>query len=474
MRIRQVVAAILLLKQGIEKLVGSYAGFFDLEEQMGALVRECSTSLLKETLENIDDELLAGKADSLCVEGFRKRTLLSTFGELELRRRLYKDKNTGERRFLLDEALGLEPKTRVTPKFRETAVELAVEVPFRRAAEILGKTMPQVSAMSVWKATKEAGEKARSEGKELRERVFEHGEDPGGKRKAKSLNIEADGMLVGAQRSKKRHEEIKLGVAYEGKESKGDRVELLERRVVAGVIKDKGFWEETAATLGTHWDLSTVKSVVIGADGASWGKAGVEYFENATYQLDRFHLRKAMREALGHNPQDYTTVSESLKTKDLGELAKAIADAEKKAPTGKARKGIRDFEMYVIRNWSGIKGDFVSLGTIEGQVYHHLARRMKRLGARWTTEGADRMSRLCGARANNELSEYSIPGIARLPKTRKTLSTHKERVGDLDTKATEIGNWIRANMPALQGPHQSRPYVKYVLRQLLTSGGISL
>lgn len=43
------------------------------------------------------------------------------------------------------------------------------------------------------------------------------------------------------------------------------------------------------------------------------------------------------------------------------------------------------------------------LGTIEGQVRHTIARRMKRIGARWMLEGADRMSRLLAAKANGEL-----------------------------------------------------------------------
>lgn len=107
-----------------------------------------------------------------------------------------------------------------------------------------------------------------------------------------------------------------------------------------------------------------------------------------------------MREALGHSPEDYSAVSKNLRSKDRDEVIRALTEAGKKV-TGKKRQGIRDFEMYVLGNWEGIKGDLISLGTIEGQVYHHLARRMKGVGARWTTDGADRMARLYGAEANS-------------------------------------------------------------------------
>lgn len=463
------------MQQGIEQAVQGCCGLSKLEEEVGSLARECAKQALQWALESLDDGLLAARDEDLEVEGFRSKTLASTVGELRLRRRLYRNKATGEWRFLLDEFLGLEPGARVTPRLREVSVELAVEMPFRRAAEILGKTMPRVSAMTVWQATKEAGEKARVDGKELRERVFGRGEDPGGTRKTELLNIEADGMLVGAQRSRKKREEIKIGVAYEGKEVKGKRVELVERRVVAGVIKDKGFWEETAAALGTHWDLSSVKNVMIGADGAGWGRTGVGYFDRARYQLDKFHLRKAMREALGHSLEDYSAVSQAVRSQDREKVVEALRGAEKSV-TGKTRQGIRDFEMYVLSNWDGIKGSGKSLGTIEGQVYHHLARRMKRVGARWTADGADRMSRLCGAKANGELGKYSAAGGQRASRQvpEKLPPAPRERVGNADEKAAEIGEWLRAKVPALEGPYQSRPFVKYALRQIVMAAGGNL
>jgi len=473
LKLRYTVAAFLLLKQGIEQAVERSNGLGELEEEVGNLVRTCASQVLQGVLEGLDERLMAARDRSLEEEGLRSRRIVSTFGELTVWRRLYRDRNTGEWRFLLDEALGLEPRARVTPRLREVAVELGVEVPFRRAAEIIGKMMPNVSAMTVWEAVREAGEKARAEGKELRERVFGRGEDPGGTRKTDRLNIEADGMLVGVQRSRKKREEVKLGVAYEGKETTGERVELVERRVVAGVVKDEAFWEETAATLGGHWDLSEVKEVVIGADGASWAKAGVGYFDKAKYQLDEFHLRKAMREALGHDLGAYRAVSEALRSKDRERVMEALRQAEKRA-TGEVRQGIRDFELYVLGNWDGIKGSAESLGTIEGQVYHHLARRMKRQGARWTPDGADRMSRLLAAKANGELGKYLVTGDHGAKKPRPIPQAEAERVRDVDEEAEEIGAWLRARVPALTGPYQSRPFVKYVLRQIVMATGTDL
>nr|WP_278428902.1 hypothetical protein [Caldanaerobacter subterraneus] len=47
------------------------------------------------------------------------------------------------------------------------------------------------------------------------------------------------------------------------------------------------------------------------------------------------------------------------------------------------------------------------MGAIEGQVQHNIARHMKRLGARWTEEGGDRMSRILSEKANGRTKKGS-------------------------------------------------------------------
>ena len=46
-------------------------------------------------LKALDDELLGCKPEGLRVEGFRERTLVTRFGEVMVRRRMYSDGKTG-------------------------------------------------------------------------------------------------------------------------------------------------------------------------------------------------------------------------------------------------------------------------------------------------------------------------------------------------------------------------------------------
>jgi hypothetical protein len=308
MKIQQTVSAILLLQQGIEEAIKNYTGFAVLEKKVFELALGVSRMMLEWALRDLDDVMLAERDRNLEVVGFREKTLVSLCGEVVMRRRLYKDRKTGESRFLLDEALGMSGRERITPGLKEMLVSLATEVTFRKASEIVSKVSPGVSAMSVWEAAKEVGNGIREEQKALREKVFELGEVPSGERAAEKLHIEADGVFVNAQRSSKKKEEIKCGVVYEGKEQKGDRVVLKERKVVAGCEDERDFWEETVVKVGSQWDPSKLKKVWIGGDGASWVQAGVEYFDGAEYQLDQFHLRKRLHEALGHDEEGYCCI----------------------------------------------------------------------------------------------------------------------------------------------------------------------
>ncbi|MGB9868292.1 MAG: UPF0236 family transposase-like protein [Bacillota bacterium] len=58
-----------------------------------------------------------------------------------------KDKRAGESVFLLDKMLGLEGRERLSPGVRAIGLELATEMPFVRAAEVMGRMVTSVSGM---------------------------------------------------------------------------------------------------------------------------------------------------------------------------------------------------------------------------------------------------------------------------------------------------------------------------------------
>ena len=159
---------------------------------------------------------MAERDKGLKVLGSRQRTLVTSVGEITISRRLYRDK-AGRHIFLLDQALGLEPRRRPSKRMEQLALDLATEMPFRRAAGVSWHIVPSVSPMTVWSAVKEAGEQAHKEADELRRNVFERGKVPEGGKSISNLNIEADEVYVKRQRGQGKGLGIKMVVGYEGK-----------------------------------------------------------------------------------------------------------------------------------------------------------------------------------------------------------------------------------------------------------------
>lgn len=147
--IRPVVGGILLFTQGVEKLLTECQDFSKLEEELQKLSLRVTSQVFAWVLEEIDARLMERRDRSTWeVVGFRERTIVTTFGEVTIKRRLYRNRETGETTFLLDEALGLPPRARITPRLKELAVKLATELSFARAAEVLGYLVPGVSAFA--------------------------------------------------------------------------------------------------------------------------------------------------------------------------------------------------------------------------------------------------------------------------------------------------------------------------------------
>lgn len=275
--IRHIVGAVLLFVSGLVKLIGESKDFYELEKGVHELCQKVCNQIFTWALEKINTRLMNERDRSTWeVVGFRTKTAISTFGEFLLKRRLYRNKETGETRFLLDELLGWPERARITPCLKELAVKLSTELSFARAAEILSYLVPSLSPMTIWQATQEIGEVLQQEGKEKGAAVFEYREAPRGKEVAPELHIEADGVVVRLQRAREKRGEIKHIVAYEGKEQiSRDSFALKNKLVLSSLNGSQSVWEESYAEVGGKWDLSQTQKIYIGGDGAEWRKARI-------------------------------------------------------------------------------------------------------------------------------------------------------------------------------------------------------
>jgi hypothetical protein len=414
-------------------------------------------------LEEIEERLFLKHSPSWQVIGFRERTFITCFGEVKVKRRLYRDGNENYH-FALDEYLGWLPKQIATPDLQESLVELATQVPFRAVGEILEKlTAGILSVMTIHRLVSKTAECAIEKEKTEWHAVFARGQMPlSGGRQVTILFIEGDGTFINLQREKQKDYEIKHAIAYEGWErlpQKDERYRVVGKRVYCHANEEIPFWEGASLEWNKKWNPGYSR-VIIGGDGATWIDKGEEEFPDATRQLDGFHLARAC----GRGWEEGKAIYEAIRAGEVDKARELIRNSKPRqgAGTDKSRN-------YVTRNiekgkdWRGysnlpaVNGYGTidrALGTMESNEDKLAANRMKKRGLSWTKKGALRMNKVIQLAFNEEMRQFCLREKVNPGKEKSALPRTK-RVGSDGQQ-----EWLETRLPALIGPHASYPWVE--------------
>jgi hypothetical protein len=185
------------------------------EEQFYAAGCDWAKRATEAFFTELDERLYALRPVGWCVVGFRERCLVTRYGEVQLRRRLYQDE-AGASHFLVDEYLDLPAQQAATPSLQSAVVGLAGEIGFVKVAQhVAALTAAVLSPTTVWRLTERVGAAALGQEAEEGEAVYGQGQRPvqEGRREAERLFVEADGVLVRLQRAAESHLEIKSAIA---------------------------------------------------------------------------------------------------------------------------------------------------------------------------------------------------------------------------------------------------------------------
>ena len=418
-------------------------------------------------LEAIDDELAKDRVEDLRMISRRPRTIVTKFGNLKVMRRMYRD-GSGRGRFLLDEALGLIPGSQATASLQAVAIKLAAAMPFRQAAAVLEETSGGVlSHQMVHRTLQSRGAAFEAQEKITTQDLTQNGELPKSQnKKAAQLFVEADGTMINLQRQSKRKAEVKLVTAHEGWERVGkSKYKLKDKTILAGLDAADATWDRFTAKLLEVYHPSVLSHLVIGGDGASWIKDGAGVFAGSFYQLDRFHLRRAMLRATGN----MTSASKAYSLAAVGDTKGAIAVLDSvAAKVPKKEPELKKAANYLKTNVTGLvdyrhripnsNEEMRGLGAIESNIDKVLANRMKKRGMAWGYSGAHHMAKVIQMLANGEAASYRLQEAPE--KIAKPIRRSISESLEADPAA-----WLASRMPALVGPHQGRPWVK-ALRNL--------
>lgn len=391
--------------------------------------------------------------------GREARELVSLVGRVVIRRRVYRD-GDGVRHKPLDEALGLSAYQRATPSLQRLSAYQASGASYRRAAETLSWQVGyRINATRIQKSVWAVGQQLAEQEQAERAGVFERGQlVQEGEIQARLLYAEADGVWISLQREGKRKTEVRVAILYSGKERLGKgRWRLVNKVGVTALVKNSQEWQEMLLlTAFKHYQLSGTQRVILNGDGSEWVRHSLDRLElPLTYQLDRFHLMRAAREA---GPGLVSLMSRACQEglQAVEESVRALirqADAEN-------QPRLLDFYAYVKHNADGLidyrqrlglpDQDHPGMGAIEGNVDKLVVQRLKGRGMSWRLAGAKAMLALC--RHRQHLAHLALP--PRSPTQPQGLAA----VRPLDHRApSEDDHCQRASVPILHSSAENTP-----------------
>ncbi len=283
----------------------------NLQNHYQEYLTKCKQDLLQKW-KQIDNHLLKTKNNIWVMKDFKERTLWDpNLGLIIFKRRRYQNKITKKYKFFLDEHLGIPPKLLVLPLHRELA--LFYYQVFKSYKEIAFNVFGgEVSKMSIHRFIKDSSP-------EFVMQNFTCFNDG-------ILWINADGCWMKMHKSKQ-NIEVKNFVFFTGREVNRYGKWQLIGKVMKHFVGTSD--NEMINSLNQIIDqFKDVREIRLVGDGAAWIKRVAKTI-GAIYYIDKFHIRKALKDLLGQ--ENYYSglklLTEEMTPKTLKlELLKIIAN----------------------------------------------------------------------------------------------------------------------------------------------------
>ena len=435
-----------------------------VEESIHSLSLGLGQQVLEGVIQVLDDRIARDVPAGWRNVGTEKRWMVSSVGAVRYKRRVYQDEQR-QRRKPVDELLGVGRYGRMSGRVQEMGASLACSGTYRLAAEqlsYLAKTAisPSVLQRMVWRVGNRIADGEEAE----RRRIFEEGEpQEGGKIRAPVLYGESEGVWVHLQREKRRSTEIRVAILSTGRKPVGKgRYQLENKRcVTASELTSEAWQEQLLREAHLAYDLSGTRVLISGGDGNAWVRHSFDRMDlPQQFVLDRFHLQRAARWAYQDQGEARRMVSRLCQEgfeAVSGELKQHIQRAE-----GRRRKRLLDFYQYALNNQDGLLDlEYRAcaslppcLGAIEGNVDKLVVHRMKGRGCSWRLPGVRAMLALC-----RHADQLRVHAYRYLP-----LQTPPRKYRTTQFLEVEYSETTQASLPAFQGPHQNRPWVRSLHR----------
>ncbi|MFU8773344.1 MAG: UPF0236 family transposase-like protein [Anaerolineales bacterium] len=321
----------------------------EFETGISQVVQEIGTQVLVAGLEGLGDELRKGVPAGWQNVGTEERSIMSSLGKINYSRRIYRDEE-GVRRKPVDEVLGVERYDRESERVQQMGAYLACEGTYRRAADQMSWLLKtKVSHSKIQKMVWEVGNRIADGEEAENRRVFESGEAiPKGRVKAEVLYGESDGVWLHLQREKRHSVEVRVATLYSGKKPVGKkRYRLTDKCSIAALGLSGDAWREhVLKTAHRYYDLKQTNLLITGGDGNQWVRHTFQRFDMPQeFVLDRFHLSRAARRAIGNRVAAQETVK-TLRQQGFAAVCQELRQSIEQA-SGQRKEKLKQFYQYI-------------------------------------------------------------------------------------------------------------------------------
>ena len=473
---RSVAISIVVKVEGSKQITAEFevegAGCDEaLQRELKRLGRE----VVSDVLVVLDDRLSQEVPGDWQNVGKEEREVIMAVGPVRLRRRVYRDAG-GQRHKPLDEVLRLKKYERLSHAVKAKGAYLASEVSYRQAAGMLSWMLDEdINHSRIQRIVWDVGAALAEAERQQQAAVFKWGAAiDGGQVAAQTLYGESDGVYIHLQQERMRRAEVRVGIMYTGKRAIGVGRRALENKVcLTALVQDSQEWQEMLLKSAyAHYDLEKTTQLVVGGDGNTWVRHSFDRFEiEQVFQLDRFHLYRAARQAMGYN-RDTGQLVHRCCTQGLVAVEDALRQLMTQA-VGARRQRIVKLAKYLYQNADVLIdydrrlpasfGSRCGLGAIEGNVDKLVVHRMKGRGRSWRLPGARAMLALCRHKADLQRQAFHLPelpsntGAARLARPYHSQDT----------------DWLQRSVPILHSCAEGRPWVQTLKQHINGSSDLS-
>ena len=393
----------------------------ELESQVREITTQIGAKIIKLKLESMDKDLSSSvkigcKCKIAVYKRKRQKQILTTFGKLDIERTMSQCSRCGQTKFALDESLGLESYTRVTPMLQKISLLCAASWSYELAKDVLAEILgTQVISTEEIQKLSSSISKDIEEKEDLKQQYLRFGCNGSF---ANRIYIDVDGGMVNSWDEEERMEG-KAAVIWSQKIKVKGRSEIIDKFYTGTFnnyeeLVDRIDYELCSRAKGKEVEL------VLRGDGASWiRQMKRDYFPRALYILDWYHLVNKIRERLDEAFKEQAPIEEiEEELKDLlynGKVKEAVDKLQelRSKLCAEGKEAVRKLIGYIQRNQEGMwykeareRGIDIGVGTAEKAVDLVICRRFKQRGMIWTRRGANALVKIRLLVLNKRWNQY--------------------------------------------------------------------